>query len=1038
MRDLFRNTYQWFAFFMLLGVMPVSAQAPLETELLWHELEELIKKGNPIALRDIATFLDKPAFAERTRILLTKHSFFTKAEIDVSRTNREAFLHFYYDHQNALKYSEVLNAFYLSPIEYQEAMIMDFNPIQPADDTHIGNPKKVIQETNSLKSAILHFDSLIQKRASDIDFQSVIRTIVALQTPESYEWARQKLVEEPFGQRYSENYQILCEALKYDPSVLSLKTVLTAIEHGLVREEMLSDVFLEMTNMLLSARKCQVMLDSLGSIEALRALGYESSLRFKESFFYHRVDYFGKILSSAETPHWIQRNALRDLIETHHPRSLFFIAAQTRLKTNEQDIFLNTLYKLTGFSSPKPASSTQTLAEIDYWKNYLRWWAVHAEDFVWDDAENKFIDKASVMARTEAIEKLLRRLGSTNDSVAIASYQQLTHYPPSVILPMIEKFRPLIRNYNPELPDLNAPYLETLTQLTELCRKQNIALTQTPELDSLLTRLAHLPEHLDAHIHRLENQIVQLFESKIPPSEIIAGLTALEYYGLVHATDRQMNFSISRLLDRLYTRHWDKIAANDLSLRFYIKKMALFQALDVAGSSALYHKKLNRQDSLLRQKLENMARLKTDREIRTTIFQWLNPLVGQPKELFSEAQTPDTLRQNLTEKLRILAAMPEVLIDELNEIVRDGQFKDSYKPLVLLVLKKISPLSSLRNFALKNWLKAQTDLVAFESLSIAAKDLDDVLRIFEPDALPQSDFNGKAAIWQFIHKKTAAYSPDELGVFWNAMFKVNWFTDLVYADGLPTAERDTILAALQNYLNTNELLSEFEEQTTLTHILELENIGRSLADKLEATIALDASEITKASVQAAILARIQYADIGTVASFAPRLSRRTPAESPLQFLRTDFGIPLSMEDTESLTQLIENHRLLSPKDFYAHYLKAFDLAIWHMPKTAENTVHRTPFMGEGEQLDYQKVYDLLCFESVVPFTGGGERRELFIYGLIKYLELIHKTSLGFHEKLNENQTFYTYNAAKRAAAWRAYLIAEKWVKPVDAAPSFSE
>ena len=75
---------------------------------------------------------------------------------------------------------------------------------------------------------------------------------------------------------------------------------------------------------------------------------------------------------------------------------------------------------------------------------------------------------------------------------------------------------------------------------------------------------------------------------------------------------------------------------------------------------------------------------------------------------------------------------------------------------------------------------------------------------------------------------------------------------------------------------------------------------------------------------------------------------------------------------------------------------------------------------------------LLAYDLVVPFLGeGGKYRDYYTYGLVKLLELHFETTLGFHPKLNENQTFYTFNSYKRVEAWKVFLILEGYVKDID-------
>jgi len=82
-----------------------------------------------------------------------------------------------------------------------------------------------------------------------------------------------------------------------------------------------------------------------------------------------------------------------------------------------------------------------------------------------------------------------------------------------------------------------------------------------------------------------------------------------------------------------------------------------------------------------------------------------------------------------------------------------------------------------------------------------------------------------------------------------------------------------------------------------------------------------------------------------------------------------------------------------------------------------------------DALDFNKIYDILQYDIVTPFVGAsGGKRDDYVYGIIKLLEIEFHTRLKFHEKLNESQTFYTFSSAKRADAWKAYLLDNNIVK----------
>ena len=984
------------------------AQAPTGTAALWYELEEQIQKGNKRALRDLGTFLDKPDYADATRRTLMRYTFFTKNEINLSTASRTDFLGFFYDNESKLKFSEILKAFYRTPIEEQSLDTALFK---------VQIIKKAAQVPPSVKRAILaqKFDSLCLKKENSIEIQSVIAEISALETPDAYDWLRRTLASEPFGQSYDDAYLSMCEGLKNDPTIESLEAILQAVDRALVRPELLSAVILDVTNIGVSTTQARQLLDSLSTLEAVRAYGYDRSLTFKESFFYEKVDYYGKILSNPNIPHWIQRNARHDLLLTHHPRLLFFLAAQVRLKLNEKDEYINLLQKLTNnflvLKNKTPKENDPEEEEIENRKNYVHWWAIHHEEFEWDKTTERFISHSEMVERTEEIERLVRRLGSTNDSVAIAAFTQLTENDPTVVTQIMEKFRPLLRSYNTHLPEINYPFLEYMTQFTAYCLVRKISLTLPNSLDSLLLLLSATDS--PSRRYSIENQCIDALTLK--------DVSALEYYGLLYSSDLAKNFSVSRILDIFYSKHWASVISDNAALGNYIKKSVLFKRIGTGGTCGLYDRKLDIKDEILRARLEKIARMEGDSDIRNYILSELTPLETLMREDDNEAKSPEKIQPSIAEKIEKLEAASEITIDEINNFVLDSTYSDQYKPQLIGFLKKIAPLTSLRRFKLKEYLTISHDLTLFLDMTFTAKDLDDFLSIFKADISP-NDSLVEQRLWTFVNKQTATYSIDENGSFWNDMFKVTWFNNLIHNNTIQSSQKDTIVFIMRNYLINSEFLSEFEEQVTQIHISELGNIGHTLTEKLTSTLELEGNSTIKVAVQSAILARIQYEDIGTVATFWKQKDIGGGKESLLNFLQTDFGIPLFSSDKVTLTRLIENHKRMSPKAFYSFYLKQFGLNLWDT---------------EGG-LNYEKIYAALTHESVMPFTGGGTQRDYFTYGIIKLLEFEFGTRLGFHEKLNENQTFYTFNTSKRAAAWRAFLIEKKLVKMPPSVPMSSK
>ncbi len=966
-----------------------------------------MRLGNRRAVRDMATFLDKPAYANTARCALAKHTFFTPSELDVTRASREQFLSFYYDNETRLKYSEMLAAFYLTPVENQTTDIT-FSRMSTSE----------MDPSVSLRFLTNKFDSFANKKAENIDCQLIIKEIGNLETPESFDWLRRTLLTLPLGKKAITVNLALCEALANEPTADNLRAVLTAAEQGNVPESLLSGVLLQFTNGTTSPRKAHAWLDSLGSIDGLRTFGYERMFATRANFFFDKVDYFGQILAQQNTPEWLERSARYDMLTTKTPRLLFYLAAQMRLKPDKSAFYAEYLRKISKIdcrqSFLRDAAQNaiiEDLATIEKYKNIIRWWAIHADDFEWDESEHRFVSKAEATARTEELERQARRLGSSNDSVAFAAFVHLTEGDPPTVVALVQRFRPILRAYNTRLPLLHYTYLEQMTTLSAYCRKHGFSL-------KLATKLAVPLDSLNQKIsektrYKLENQLIA--EMKI------SDISAIEYFALLHSANTDMGFSTGRIIDVFYSKNWKSVLENDAQLRLYLKKSALFKSIGIAGASSLYDKKFDRRDERVRLRLAQIARSESDADIQDNLEDWRTTAsIAQKIEDGGGASTHQNEEaandESIESRLRRLQADGSFSIGDVNAIVTSSKFNDSYKPLVIKLLKRITPLNSIRAFKLKNFFKASRDLAAWEDLEIGAKDLDDVVRLFEMDS--------DTAMWSFIALQTARYSTAEKAGFWNSMFKVVWFNDLLFNNLLKIEQRDVILAELRKYLTpTDEVLSEYEEQITLVSITALETVGRKLAEKIEATLALDAPENMKSTVQMSILTRVNYEDIGTVARYAYRYSQRDDGSAPMLFLMMNFGIPFLNYDKEEWAEFIDNHASMSKKEFYIFYLKKFGV----------------DFQNTEGSLDYQKIHEILRFDAVQTFTGGGAPREFFTFGIIKLLEMEFKTTLGFHEKLNENQNLFVNSTSKRATEWRAFLLNKKLIRPqTDEAIGFNE
>jgi hypothetical protein len=1122
-----------------LAPIYLYAQHPLERvdcDKLILSLDQSLSKGNKRALRDVCTLLSEDYPSECTasaRMLLHRYTFFTPRELNIDHANRTDALNFYYDNAPKILFSEALQAFYWTPVE-QQAHDSHFNitfaPLYTPDETSLRDLHQHWEKALSLSNGA--------EKARVM--QRVIRDIGSLQTKEAWNWLLNLLNTNALGNQPNETYQTIAESLQDYTRDETLAALLAACHRGILTPETLTNVFLELTNIAIEPATSKQLLDSLQTLENMRESGYEAGLPFKEAFFYEKVDYYGKILCRSETAPWLQHNALRDLQATEHPRMLFYIAAQLRLHPNQKFVFLNLLKKLI---QKDILFNTDKVEDV---KQFVQYWAQHAEEYEWDKARHCFVSRTELAARTQSYESLFRRLNSKNDTAAINAFVALTDGEPLLITEMSEQYRSLLRAYNKNLPDMRHGYLEQMTLLKAYCKRNHIDLTLTPTCDSLVEILSYPCRQKERF--NIENKLLKHLE--------LNDITALEWYAFLHSSNTELSFSLGRVLDYFYSKEWKHIINDVEQLRLLLKKTVLFKQIGAVGACSAYGNKLLYEDPNFLNKLQNLLKTEEDEDISNQIrllnlpatpvvldkenkvyvndkmgllTAFLNDptpfihtdlkllpipndsIFGRVTSLVQETKDP-TIRRILFDYLslhpyaelvphlfRIIGDMRKVALPasdnavnndnsnptfsrvdlrvvELLEAIynhdfdkedpeqkkeawrnmwkNDGQnyklwnnlffkqqmsylktndsigitavnrvaasihFTPRHRTTVLELLAKIKPIGEIRQLQLTEKISAAKELNYLAKFRFSHKELPHIVKLIEAN----SD-KADQKLWQFIHAQSKDYTLDQLTDFYNNLFKIKWFNLLLYAPhagqkgerGLALLQRNQMIETLKAFLESGEIVSEYQEQACLLHIMELENVGKSLSEKLEATTKLEnVSPESKAAIQEAILGRIDYADIPV----AVRYFHLLPPEKTA-FLYKDFGLPIFDLDEKDKYDLIFNVSNLAESKVYEIYLKKFGV----------------DFQTAKGALDYEKIYEILKFEIVMPFTGGGDQRDFFTYGIIKLLEFQFKTRLGFHEKLNENQTFYTFSAAKRAAAWLKFLETKGLVKPDPSIPS---
>ncbi|MGG9964475.1 hypothetical protein [Ferruginibacter sp. SUN106] len=169
-----------------------------------------------------------------------------------------------------------------------------------------------------------------------------------------------------------------------------------------------------------------------------------------------------------------------------------------------------------------------------------------------------------------------------------------------------------------------------------------------------------------------------------------------------------------------------------------------------------------------------------------------------------------------------------------------------------------------------------------------------------------------------------------------------------------------------------------------------------------------------------ILSKITYNQIGIAMKAIENITFQT-SWYKYSFMERDFGFFMvdNFDIPETRNEFMELYNKFSEYELYAYYLQQADI----------------DYQNEALELDYDKIYELLKYDVVIAFVGGGGgSRDREVYSLIKLLEIKYKTTLGYPHKLCNSDGMYGCDSQDRANEWMQFLIDNKLLKKVHDEP----
>jgi hypothetical protein len=605
---------------ILLLSIPMSSQNNYahRLDVLLLQLEDALEKGNPRALRELAGVIEEVDDKDKIIELLDEYTLFPTQQlvIDSSLTRQKLFA-FLNEYEEDILYSPFLNAFLTQNIEEYP---VDFKILRKRNLSE--------KEKSSLQKRYVEVLNAASKTQLEVFARHQLHKIAELQSYESYDFLLgclegNNLPPEILKANYIES--IVCEALTSydDPYVLQI--ILEQLNKGKISATSAANMLAKFTNVAIDenypkkmAKAYQGLLDSLGTLSAIRNLGFEQENSIRLSFFEEPVDYYAYILSQNFDNTSMRENAIREMMATGNSRALFYLSAtlfaerdggtlDRKVLEDEFERYLDIYIKVEDNGIFKTIKDRKKSKEFFF--NHAIYWSLHYQDYEYDVDRRLFINIKLEEENEASATRLFKKLTSENKEEAFNAFRNLSHFSPSLLIDLKEKYRTVLRRVNAELPDFRYGFLENIALLHEFCEIEGVSIEFNPTLVANIELLK--TEMPIQERYKIEDSVIKQLQ--------ISDLTALEIEALVYSKNIDFSFSVSRVLDIYYSNHFKKITGDYFQLRLFLKKSVLFSSIGVGGISNKYFSKVEAVKEKIEHRLVKLSRKEYDEDIRDVI-----------------------------------------------------------------------------------------------------------------------------------------------------------------------------------------------------------------------------------------------------------------------------------------------------------------------------------------------------------------------------------------------------------------------------------
>jgi len=347
---------------------------------------------------------------------------------------------------------------------------------------------------------------------------------------------------------------------------------------------------------------------------------YSQHYNIYPSFFNHKIDFYGKLLSAVPLGNEKDEDELiYQLISDESPKALLYIATRWYIYAKEKHPRACVLLEIiNGFIDHRIQVNTADgralkvnceTKDLLSKKSILAYWINNHRHYEWNSEIKKYVNKSILKKDRQQLVQLYKNLNKDNTAFALKSYWQLISSDPILLAEVDKTYSKKLLNYNSELPSRKYKYLIQLAWLIEYCKSNGTTYMMPSELQAVTEQLINAHSIQDKL--KIENEIIKLLTPK--------NITAFEIWSIVHSAQSEVKYSATRITNIFYKNNLEYITKNEDQFLLYLKKANLFKKFGDHGSSKYYINKSIDQVFISTKQLNSLRSGILDEDILSSI-----------------------------------------------------------------------------------------------------------------------------------------------------------------------------------------------------------------------------------------------------------------------------------------------------------------------------------------------------------------------------------------------------------------------------------